>query len=207
MICWGVAADGQLGNGAGAAISENPVGVTTVAGWTPLEVSVSTSSGSGGGTSCALYSSDSTGDRRIMCWGDGSSGQMGDGGTASLASPSSTDLVMLIDDPDSMWYSVTPLGASDGSDSLSSSPYDVAEVSLSEVGRFGCARSSQGHVKCWGYNGYGQLGHGNTSTASDGEGEMGENLAFVPLGANRTCLLYTSPSPRDQRGSRMPSSA
>ena len=24
---------------------------------------------------------------------------------------------------------------------------------------------------------------------------------------NRTCLLYTSPSPRDQRGSRMPSSA
>ena len=25
--------------------------------------------------------------------------------------------------------------------------------------------------------------------------------------ANYTCLLYTSPSPRDQRGSRMPSSA
>ena len=25
--------------------------------------------------------------------------------------------------------------------------------------------------------------------------------------ANKTCLLYTSPSPRDQRGSRMPSSA
>ena len=27
------------------------------------------------------------------------------------------------------------------------------------------------------------------------------------LGAFTTCLLYTSPSPRDQRGSRMPSSA
>ena len=27
------------------------------------------------------------------------------------------------------------------------------------------------------------------------------------LGAKNTCLLYTSPSPRDQRGSRMPSSA
>ena len=26
-------------------------------------------------------------------------------------------------------------------------------------------------------------------------------------GPARTCLLYTSPSPRDQRGSRMPSSA
>ena len=27
----------------------------------------------------------------------------------------------------------------------------------------------------------------------------------IPL--NKVCLLYTSPSPRDQRGSRMPSSA
>ena len=26
-------------------------------------------------------------------------------------------------------------------------------------------------------------------------------------GRQKTCLLYTSPSPRDQRGSRMPSSA
>ncbi|MFL2975241.1 MAG: putative Ig domain-containing protein [Candidatus Thalassarchaeaceae archaeon] len=178
VICWGVATGGQLGNGAVAVISEDPVSVTTVAGWTPLEVSVSTSSGSGGGTTCALYSSDSTEDRRVMCWGDGSSGQVGDGGTSSLTSPASTDLVML--------DSITPLGASDGSVALSSSPYGVAEISLSDGGKFGCARSSQGHVKCWGYNGYGQLGHGNTSTASDGAEEMGSNLAFVPLGANRT---------------------
>ena len=31
------------------------------------------------------------------------------------------------------------------------------------------------------------------------------NLPAAPLAS--TCLLYTSPSPRDQRGSRMPSSA
>ena len=30
---------------------------------------------------------------------------------------------------------------------------------------------------------------------------------FVIRMDNRDCLLYTSPSPRDQRGSRMPSSA
>ena len=36
-------------------------------------------------------------------------------------------------------------------------------------------------------------------TALDAE-SIGDNLAY-------TCLLYTSPSPRDQRGSRMPSSA
>ena len=33
-----------------------------------------------------------------------------------------------------------------------------------------------------------------------------EPVGFVGLHPN-TCLLYTSPSPRDQRGSRMPSSA
>ena len=36
---------------------------------------------------------------------------------------------------------------------------------------------------------------------------MGDYKALNPGGQNRTCLLYTSPSPRDQRGSRMPSSA
>ena len=33
----------------------------------------------------------------------------------------------------------------------------------------------------------------------------GELIASMPL--HNVCLLYTSPSPRDQRGSRMPSSA
>ena len=33
------------------------------------------------------------------------------------------------------------------------------------------------------------------------------SVASMPLWLMITCLLYTSPSPRDQRGSRMPSSA
>ena len=35
----------------------------------------------------------------------------------------------------------------------------------------------------------------------------GTTIAFTYKGDIYTCLLYTSPSPRDQRGSRMPSSA
>ena len=35
-------------------------------------------------------------------------------------------------------------------------------------------------------------------------GELGELLGLTP---SNTCLLYTSPSPRDMRRSRMPSSA
>ena len=34
-----------------------------------------------------------------------------------------------------------------------------------------------------------------------------ETIAFSEAWQARFCLLYTSPSPRDQRGSRMPSSA
>ena len=34
-----------------------------------------------------------------------------------------------------------------------------------------------------------------------------QTLRFNELKKNINCLLYTSPSPRDQRGSRMPSSA
>ena len=42
-----------------------------------------------------------------------------------------------------------------------------------------------------------------------GESEEKEDIAVVDdsFGAFSVCLLYTSPSPRDQRGSRMPSSA
>ena len=35
----------------------------------------------------------------------------------------------------------------------------------------------------------------------------GTNWAYLPYGPFEICLLYTSPSPRDQRGSRLPSSA
>ena len=33
------------------------------------------------------------------------------------------------------------------------------------------------------------------------------NLEVLGVSPAQACLLYTSPSPRDQRGSRMPSSA
>ena len=40
------------------------------------------------------------------------------------------------------------------------------------------------------------------------EGAVMKKLGFeTEAGKGMSCLLYTSPSPRDQRGSRMPSSA
>ena len=37
--------------------------------------------------------------------------------------------------------------------------------------------------------------------------ELEEEFKIEEMSSISTCLLYTSPSPRDQRGSRMPSSA
>ena len=48
----------------------------------------------------------------------------------------------------------------------------------------------------------------NEKIAVIGGGQMGSQIAaLAAMAGYETCLLYTSPSPRDQRGSRMPSSA
>ena len=66
-----------------------------------------------------------------------------------------------------------------------------------------CVLLSDGRVKCWGSNGYGQLGLGDTSRRGDGPGEMGDALPSTELGAgvvvdtlyaggNSTCALTTT---------------
>ena len=47
---------------------------------------------------------------------------------------------------------------------------------------------------------------GNDASIAIAEGISGSEETFA-IEMNNFCLLYTSPSPRDQRGSRMPSSA
>ena len=46
-----------------------------------------------------------------------------------------------------------------------------------------CAVSNTGSAKCYGNNGYGQLGQGDTSNRGDQSGEMGINLTAINLGS------------------------
>lgn len=49
-----------------------------------------------------------------------------------------------------------------------------------------CALLSNGTIKCWGYNGEGQLGYGDTTSRGREETTMGANLATVNLGTALT---------------------
>ena len=49
-----------------------------------------------------------------------------------------------------------------------------------------CVRYTSRHAKCWGYNGHGQLGQGNTDSAGQAANTMGDNLPAISLGTGRT---------------------
>lgn len=51
-----------------------------------------------------------------------------------------------------------------------------------------CAILATGAVKCWGYNGEGQLGLGDANDRGDAPDEMGAVLPLVSLGTNRTAI-------------------
>lgn len=57
---------------------------------------------------------------------------------------------------------------------------------------FNCYKNSQGLVKCWGDNTFGQLGLGDTVTRGDQPGEMGNNLPYVDLGTGLTAKLIAT---------------
>ena len=55
-----------------------------------------------------------------------------------------------------------------------------------------CAIMTGGFIKCWGRNGDGQLGLGDTSNRGTYAGEMGDNLPAVDLGTGRTAKMISA---------------
>ncbi|MCK6591053.1 MAG: hypothetical protein L6Q76_26165, partial [Polyangiaceae bacterium] len=55
-----------------------------------------------------------------------------------------------------------------------------------------CALLNDGNLKCWGGNGVGQLGLGDTSQRGDSPNEMGDNLPAVNLGTSTTASAITA---------------
>jgi cysteine-rich repeat protein len=75
-----------------------------------------------------------------------------------------------------------------GGDGCSPICSNVQVEQLANHGPHTCIRTNTGVVKCWGYNLLGQLGVGSMDDKGDGIGEMGANLAEVPLGTGKVAL-------------------
>lgn len=101
----------------------------------------------------------------VKCWGLDEYGQLGDGGATSHQ-PSPVDVV----------------GLTSGVKAISASGNDA------------CALLTGGGVKCWGDDGYGQLGDGggpSRATPVDVVG-MTSGVAAISTGAYDTCALMTA---------------
>ncbi len=132
IYCWGTGTAGQIGNG-GSINKTTPTLANMPSGESSFSV-ISTCSN----FSCAIASSASVNNDNLYCWGLGTSGQIGNGGTANVNSPTLT--------------STRPSGVN-------------SWVSVSVAGStYACALANTGDIYCWGANSAGQMGNGTIST-------------------------------------------
>jgi alpha-tubulin suppressor-like RCC1 family protein len=116
----------------------------------------------GGNHSCALFA-----DGTVKCWGANSSGQLGLG-----------DMVRRGDKAAQMGDKLLFLEFGSGK--------TVKRLGSGDT--HNCAILNDGSLKCWGGNGDGQLGLGDTAARGNDSGEMGEFLPPVNLGKGRTAV-------------------
>ena len=125
----------------------------------------------GASWSCALLVGG-----QVKCWGNGSSGGLGQGNANNLG-----------DNEEEMGYHLISVNLGKGL-----RPKFIAISNGSSLNGHACAIFDNGKVKCWGANGRGQLGQGSSgSNVGDNSGEMGNNLAYVDIANERTAKILS----------------
>ena len=196
--CWGLDADGELGDGTNES-SAIPVRVSGLSGGIVAVVA-------GSAHTCALKSS---GD--VLCWGANSNGQLGDGTTQSRNTPvrvTGLPPAVVIAAGGFHTCAVTAAGAvmcwgsnasgqlGDGTTVQRNVPVKVAGLgsgmaSVTAGGSHTCASTQGGGAKCWGDNTFGQLGDGTMVqrlTPVDVVG-LASGIATLSAGGDHTCAL------------------
>ena len=177
--CWGDDTNGTLGNTGSS--SETPVTVAVDSSGTPLTGLMAISAGVG--QTCGLLTTGG-----LKCWGVNAWSQLGNNSTASSSYPVNvsglSSGVAAVSAGNNMTCAVLANGSAqcwglnnygqlgDGTITNRSTPVSVsglssgvANISTSLVGPHACVALAAGGVRCWGYNGHGQLGN-NTLTNS-----------------------------------------
>ncbi len=159
--CWGWNQYGQLGLGDTVQRGDNPGEMGDALPAIALGAGRTAAAVAvGQASACAILDNGA-----VRCWGRNDLGQLGLGDTANRG-----------DGPGEMGDALpaVDLGPGRTAVSIAAGPFHM------------CAVLDNGAVKCWGYNGNGQLGLGDTATRGDGPGEMGAALPAVALGTGRT---------------------
>ena len=198
--CWGYNRYGELGDGT-TAERHRPVTVTRLPSVTAVAV--------GYLHACALTTAGG-----VKCWGYNRFGQLGDGTTSDRQVP--VDVaglahgVVAITAGGGHSCALTSSGGvkcwgsnylgelGDGTTSRRLAPVDVTGLAQGVAAiagggeAHGCALTTKGRVKCWGYNGYGQLGDGTTVErhAPVAVSELAIGVSAIAAGGfGHTCAL------------------
>ncbi|KAJ1490359.1 hypothetical protein T484DRAFT_1935230, partial [Baffinella frigidus] len=106
-------------------------------------------------------------DTTVKCWGWNINGQLGQGDTSTRG-----------DGANEMGTNLPSVDLGPGR----------TAVAVAAGPHTSCALLDDATLKCWGYNGAGNLGLGDTSNRGDDANEMGANLPAVDLGSGRTAV-------------------
>ena len=152
LYCWGSNSFGELGRE--SFITHGTFAEPVVNFGSGLGQFHATSVSAGFGFTCANLDDGNT-----VCWGNGSAGRLGYENPASLGR---------------LTGDISGLGFLD---------FGTGLFSRKVQSGFGhsCTLLSDNTIKCWGSNGFGELGLGTSFNQGDGPGEMGDSLAVVSL--------------------------
>ncbi|KAJ1470783.1 regulator of chromosome condensation 1/beta-lactamase-inhibitor protein II, partial [Baffinella frigidus] len=168
--CWGYNGYGQLGLGDASSRGDDPNELGT--NLPSVDLGAGKTPGAvitGYQHACAILD-----DATVKCWGGNDEGQLGLG-----------DLSNRGDDSNEMGTNLPSVDLGAGR----------KVKALSAGMRHTCALLDDATIKCWGYNGYGQLGLGDASNRGDDPyAEMGTNLTSVDLGPGRTAVAVVAGS-------------
>ncbi len=206
VICWGGNKDGQLGNGSNTD-SLIPVAVS---GLNSNVIAIT----AGGDHTCALNRVGA-----VKCWGNNQYGQLGNGGVASSNVPVNvTNLGFGISalaggyrhtcattwqGEMKCWGANYDGQLGNGTAVDSTTPVTVSGLTfgVSEMvarGSHTCAVITDGGIRCWGYNGNGQLGTGNTTSFTSPQSVVGLTVPAIAVaaGGDHTCAALSDGSAR-----------